>query len=157
MDDHLLEPLRAARTAIRREWETLLRTEPVVTPLADPDLLSHMIDRTLDEVLGALSPSHPSHRPVRPTSYASIRDQCDCGRNPLLAYFLAGERALLEKLILVQAGLRDLAPEKRDKAVTEVYLVLHKIARRDITGFCSVCQHRGSEAHGPHAALASRR
>jgi hypothetical protein len=155
MDAHLLEPLRAGRAAVRREWEVLLRTEPVVTPLGNPDTLTRMIDRTLDEVFAILGATAAAPSPGRHEGYAAIRANCGCGRNPLLAYFLAGERAMLERLVLVQAEVRDLPPEKRDRAVTELYLALHRIARREITAFCSFCRHRAPE-HASAAAPAVR-
>jgi hypothetical protein len=142
MDEQLLERLRGRRAAIRQEWETLLRTEPVATPLGHPDTLAYLIHRTLNDVFAALGAPNCRRRPGRPRSYAAIRAACGCGRNPLLAYFLAGERALLEALILAQSEIPGLPPEKRDKAVTELYLVLRGFGQREVESFCSVCQHR---------------
>jgi hypothetical protein len=142
MEDHLLWRLRSRRSTISREWERLLRTEPVETPLGNPDTLVHLIDRTLDEVFIALrAPDHP-HPAVRHSSYRTFRKGCECGRNPLLAYFLAGERALMEALVLEQVHSRVLPHEARDMAVAELYVVLRAIARRDVEAFCSLCLHR---------------
>jgi hypothetical protein len=155
MEEHLLERLRARRPSIRREWETLLRTEPVATPLGNPDTLAHLIDRTLDEVFTALAAPAARHGSARPCSFATIRAACPCGRNPLLAYFLVGERALLETLILAQAEARDLSATERDLGVTELHLVLRGIARREVRSFCSLCQHRKAPLEAPEGAALS--
>jgi len=137
-----MKRLRARRPAIRREWEALLRAEPVATPLGHPDVLTHLINRTLNVVFGSLGAGACRHRYAQPSSYSAIRAICVCGRNPLLAYFLAGERALQEALFQAWAEAGDLPPETRDRAVTELYLVLNDIARREVESFCSLCQRR---------------
>jgi len=134
--------LRARRPSIRREWEALLRAEPVATPLGNPDVLAHLINRTLNVVFGSLGSAALRHRCAQPSSYAAIRALCVCGRNPLLAYFLAGERALQEALFAAWAEARDLPPEARDRAVSELHVVLHDIARREVESFCSLCRQR---------------
>ncbi len=62
--------------------------------------------------------------------------------NPLYAYFLAGEQALLEALILAQAGVKDLDPKERDADVAQLRHVMHKIARRDIGSLEGVLKSR---------------
>jgi hypothetical protein len=75
--------------------------------------------------------------------------------NPLLAYFVAGEQAMLETLVLVQAhhGHHDSA---QTTAVLELKHVLVQVARREIEAFCAVCQHRRQRA-AEHPAPALRR
>ena len=71
---------------------------------------------------------------------------CPCGRNPLLVYFVAGQQAMREALVLAQAAAPRLDAVERDTALTEVNLVFSRIARRETESFCAVCQHRNSAA-----------
>ena len=111
------------------------------TPLANPDTLVFLFDQTLNEVLGAL-PERPSG-PIRPRSRPT--SQCDC--NPMRAYFLSLEQALLETLVLIQAGLPTLSPAERVASVTELCSTLRRIARREMTVFDGICQ-QGMRAAG---------
>jgi len=154
MDENLVKRLRARRPAIRRAWEALLRAEPVATPLGHPDVLAHLINRTLNVVLGSLGTGARRHRYAQPSSYSAIRAICVCGRNPLLAYFLAGERALQEAVFQAWEEARDLPPETRDRAVAELYLVVNDIARREVESFCSLCQQRESALPAVSASAA---
>jgi hypothetical protein len=70
------------------------------------------------------------------------RHECPCGRNPLLAYFAAGEQALREALILSQVATSPLEPLERDASFNELNLVLQHISRREIEAFCGICQFR---------------
>src|SRR4051794_30406844 len=103
MQNGLMSALRQRRAAIRARWEDLLRVERANTPLANPDALVHLIDWTLDEIYRTLEGLPSRRRPLRPYSKHDI--ECPCGRNPLLAYFSAGEQALQESLIFAQAKL----------------------------------------------------
>jgi hypothetical protein len=80
---------------------------------------------------------------------------CRCGLNPFLNYFLAGEQALLEALVLVQAAEPSLDSAHRDTAITELYLVMHAIARVEVESLCSICQHRSRTEE--EIAMAGRR
>lgn len=145
MDKFLLQALRSRRASIRREWTTLLRAEPVTTPLGHPDTLAHLIDRTLDELYDRLGrrKAHPPG-PIG-HSYDAVRRECPCGRNPLLAYFLAGERALLEALVQAQTDKPEPAA-RRQEDVVELGASLRSLAQRDVAAFCSVCLHRHDPA-----------
>ncbi len=59
----------------------------------------------------------------------------------LLAYFLAGERALQETLRLAQAEPPILAVTIRDHAAAELCLAVRSVARQEVDAFCSVCRH----------------
>lgn len=146
MNKSLLSALHQRRPEIRARWETLLRVEPVSTPLANPDTLVFMFDQTLDEVLGALPErmAGPIRPRTRPTS------QCDC--NPMRAYFLSLEQALMETLVLIQAGLPALGPDERVASVTELCSTLRRIARREMAVFDVICQQavRGIKAVEQH-------
>lgn len=142
MQEALLHGLEAQRRKIHGRWETLLRTERVNTPLAYPDSLVHLIEWTLDEVMAALRAMPPRRRGDRHHAHGAARPECPCGRNPLLAFFLAGEQALLEALVLEQAARISIDPVERDAALAELYQAIRTIARREVGAFCSVCQHR---------------
>jgi hypothetical protein len=137
--------LRAQCPQMRERWETLLHAEPITTPLAHPDALVHLINWTLEEVfreLGAV-PSR-RRRGQRHRTAETTRPACPCGRNPLLAYFAAGEQVLREALVLAQAASPALDPFERDASLEELNLVFQQIARREIESFCGVCQHRNA-------------
>lgn len=141
MQDELVRALRARRAEIHARWEALLRIEKVNTPLANPDALVFMIDWTLDECLATLRPLQIQRRNGNSSS-ALPKAYCPCGRNPLLAYFAAGEQAIEEALILEQANSSALDPLQRDEAFAELKSTVREIARREIEAFCSVCQFR---------------
>ncbi len=124
MEEAFIHTLRSQRAQIRARWEALLRIEKVNTPLANPDTLVFLFNQTLDEVFKTLSHPHARH--------PDITIECASGNNPLLAYFRAGEQALLEALILAQVESRHLEPRKRDADVAELKQVLRTIARREI-------------------------
>jgi hypothetical protein len=140
MQDDLMRALRHHRVAIRARWEDLLRVERANTPLANPDALVHLIDCTLDEVYRTLEGLPSRRRPLR--SYSKHDTECPCGRNPLLAYFAAGEQALQESLVLTQSMLPYLDPSDRDTSLAELNLCLRFIAHREIQAFCALCQLR---------------
>jgi hypothetical protein len=142
MQDPFVRVLSARRPQIRARWEALLRIERVNTPLANPDALVFMIDWTLDEVFAALRTPQARRRAVRAAEIAAARAECPCGRNPLLAYFAAGEQALEEALVLAQAEMPALDPLERDSAFTGLKLTVREISRREIESFCAVCQYR---------------
>lgn len=141
MQDDLVRALRARRADIHARWEALLRIEKVNTPLANPDALVFMIDWTLDECFATLRPLHSRRRSGRIPEPIQKAD-CPCGKNPLLAYFAAGEQAIEEALILEQASATSLDPIQRDEAFMELKFTVREIARREIEAFCSVCQFR---------------
>lgn len=159
MDSGVIERLEALRPEIKGKWETLLRVEPVSSPLASPDALVHLIDWTLDTIFHALRAQHAHRRSTRSGSAdaaASFPSLCKCGLNPLLAYFVAGEQAMIEHLVLLQA--RDVRSSRvHAEAVPEMKHVLAVIARREIEAFCAVCQHRHDHRAMSHPQPASRR
>jgi hypothetical protein len=106
-----------------------------------------MIDWTLDECFATLRP--PGHR-KNAVAPGAIKVDCPCGRNPLLAYFSAGEQAIEEALILEQARASALDPIQRDDAFAELKHTVREIAKREIEAFCSVCQFR---THAPREVM----
>ncbi len=150
MQESLVNALRFRSPQIRERWATLLHAEPVTTPLANPHALVHLIDWTLNEIFQSLL-SHSSRRRFNRRIAATTHGRECCGRNPLLAYFAAGEQAMREALILVQVATPSLDPIERDASLEELNHVLHDVAQHEIEAFCGVCQHR-CEAAGQPAA-----
>jgi len=142
MQESLLTSLCAQRPAIHARWDTLLRTERVTSPLAYPDALVHLIEWALDQIFAALRDPATRRKAEHAGGRAMARPECPCGRSPLLAFFLAGEQALLEALVLEQAAHLPIDAHERDHALNELYYVLRTMARREVDAFCSVCQHR---------------
>lgn len=138
MQEAIIRTLEARRVKICARWGAFLRIEKVSTPLANPDTLVYMFDRTLDEVFAALR-SPPRRQPAAVP--AGVRE-----KNPLYAYFLAGEQALLEALVLAQAEARRLDPVKRDADVADLKQVMQSIARREIGLLGGVCQPKPAGA-----------
>ncbi|MBI5768980.1 MAG: hypothetical protein HZA93_14385 [Verrucomicrobia bacterium] len=149
MDPAILRALRARAPFIRKHWDTLLHVEPVNGPLANPDTLAHLIPSSLEQIFQALS--HPVKVHALPAPKECLID-CHCGNNPYIAYFIAGEQALVEALVLVQVGLPQIARTGHDLA--EVQFVVRHLARDEIDGFCGICVHRGT-ARGCRHALAA--
>jgi len=121
---------------IRANWEALLRLERPSSPLANPDLLVHRLDQSLDEIFKDLLlwslRAHP--RPYVP--------HCPCGMNPWLAYLGAGRQALRQALVEAQVAIPGQTHEAREEALACLEQVMDHIARREIESFCSVCQSR---------------
>ena len=150
MQSELLAALRARETEIRGHWANLLSVEPVNTPLAHPNALTHLIDWTLAQILRELATGELHRRSRECQIGAPYRSLCACGRNPLLAYFQAAGQALREALILIQATAQSLDPIERDASLEELNIVLQDVARREIEAFCGVCTHRQkSDVHSP--------
>lgn len=136
-----------------------MRLDRGVSPLARPDALVYLIDRTLDQVYADLPWWSPRRHPTRAPAPV-----CPCGRSPFLAYFAAGRQALHEGLITVEAAKAGLSAAERDAAFACLDQVFNRIARRDIEAFCAVCQlhpaarrrNDGATAPGASARLESR-
>ena len=148
MDERLRRRLRIRRPAIRRAWEALLREGPVATPLGHPDVLAHLMGRTLNAVLASLGDAGRRFAAARPGAGADLGAACLCGRNPLLAYYQAGERALREALLQAAAEPPALSPEACALAVRELARVIGAIGRRDVELFCSLCLYRDAGLRG---------
>ena len=150
MQTQLLSALRAQHAQVHDRWKALLHVEPISTPLANPDALEHLIDWSLQEIFRSLDSLASRRRPSQGES-KDAKPHCPCGRNPLLAYFAAGQQAVQEALVLVQASSPALEPLARDASMIELNLVLSQLARREIEAFCGVCQHYHE---GPRARVA---
>jgi hypothetical protein len=153
MQEDFLRALEARRNEIHSRWEALLRIERVNTPLANPAALVFMLDWSLDQVFAQLGRMRARRRTVRHSATAVHRFHCPCGRNPYLAYFEAGNQALVEALVLAQAARPGLDSDERDLALADLKVCMHDISQREIESFCSVCQFRaGADASAASAA-----
>lgn len=131
-----------------------MRAEPVATPLGLPDALVHLIDTTLEEILGTLERAQRRQRTNEKHAQTQERQLCRCGRNPLLAYFAAAAQAMREGVILAQAASAPLDPVERDASLEELNAVLRQISGREIEAFCGVCQFRHLALPAPVQPLA---
>ncbi|MFT3782109.1 MAG: hypothetical protein QM790_08840 [Nibricoccus sp.] len=140
MHDSLLRNLQELRPTILERWETLLRAEPVTSPLANPDSLVYMMNWTLDRFFtalrGPLARRRLSERGSNKPAYIEEKALCACKMNPLLAYFATAEQAL------VQVALPLLQPRERESILSAVRLAMQAVAKREIDTFCAVCQRR---------------
>ncbi len=137
-----MNSLCAQRAGIHQRWETLLRTERVTSPLAYPDSMVHLIDWALEQLFAALHEPAVRRRAEHSGARAVHRPECPCGKNPLLAFFRAGEQAMLESLVLEQAAHRPIEPHERDAALNELCYAIRTMERREVEAFCAVCQYR---------------
>ncbi len=133
MSSFLLPILDQRRPEIRARWEALLRLEKPVTPLASPDILVHLFDHTLDDVL---APEPPAGKVAATTG--PLPGRCHC--NPLRPYFATLEQALLEALIWAQAADPVLSAEERVAQVGELCKRMRGVAHREILLLDGVCQ-----------------
>lgn len=132
MHDDFIRVLTHRRALICDRWEALLRVEPVVSPLGHPDTLVFGIRGAMREIF-ALMRSPPAGGEEPPAT-------CACGRNPLDAFYRAGEQALLEALVLAQAEHRDLTPAQRDASFAELRWAIRHMKHREISALASLCQ-----------------
>ena len=143
------EELRARRPWIKDAWERRLRRESVTSPLANPDTLVMMMERTLDELYEAIDKSVLANPECKP-KVSKERIGCLCGLNPLLAYFrtLAATLCALGSTDGRQFTCVDAAATAR--CVDHTIDTLREIARRDIASFCAVCQSELSVGQRVH-------
>jgi hypothetical protein len=141
MEESLVQPLQARRAEIRSRWNDLLHVERALSPLAHPDTLVYLLDETLEKIFSGLSSAGKKMHPA-PLAPAPAWPHCDCGRNPFLRFYVAGEHAILEALVIIQAEIHMRDANARDRAVLELYAVVRRLARHDVELFCSLCQLR---------------
>ena len=143
MQESWIDGLKARRHEIHQRWEALLRLDRADGPLAEPDNLIHLIDWSLSEVLDEVQRRRtnlPDEPP--PPAIVGLRAGCQCGHNPLFNHFIAGEQAMLEALIQLQAGDPTLLPHHRSTTVVELYVAIHAVAKRELELLCSLCAKR---------------
>jgi hypothetical protein len=150
VDAIILEQLRARGPAIHVRWESLLRVEPVTTPLANPDTLTRLIPDTVAKIFATLAkPTRQRFSLVAETMHRL--PACECGNNPYLALYVAAEQAFVEALVLLQA---EQPVHRSESDVAEVVRAVRKLARDEIDTFCGVCTRHGTALHCRHTAAA---
>ena len=136
MDPNTASRLETLRPAIKREWEKLLRTEPALSPMANPDTLVFLMDETLKQLADCLRARAAKGWTKKDAPLvAPLQRRCPCGLNPLLNYYATGELA-------VHAAA---ATRLEGADLEDTLLCFHALAQREIDTLCSVCQHK----HGP--------
>lgn len=143
MTHEFLFRLRARQSAIEQQWRTLLAIEPVWTPLANPQTLQYLIPTMCHAIF-----EHAAKLSRSPSALATARahlPDCNCGNNPYRAFFIAGEQALTEAAIVVQAQLA--AELRKPRDLTALIYVIRGAARSEIDAFCGACVHRYKAAN----------
>jgi hypothetical protein len=127
MHEKTIRALQARRAQIRTRWEALLRIEKVTTPLANPDTLVFALNQSLDEIFTGL------RQPAAPLELAAPTNaDWPC---PWRAYYRAGEQALLESLILLQARTPALDPATRDQSFARLKQVIGHLTQREVSAW----------------------
>jgi hypothetical protein len=130
--------LAARRAAIKQAWERKLRHEPVTSPLANPDTLVLLMDRTLEDLGAALSlrcrsaAGEPANR--------GMRAGCLCGLNPLLAYFRVAASVLPAVMSHGADRCPDLSAADYAACLQALQGELQSLATEEIRSFCAMCQ-----------------
>lgn len=130
-------PLDGIRSAVKMEWEALLRAEPAPSPLGNPDTLLYLMDETLSQVFRAVT-ENSLESVLRKSSalLVPLQRHCGCGLNPLLNYYATGELAL-----------HLVAAKRLTKPVLDAVLTsFHLLAQQEIDTLCSVCLNRSSSS-----------
>lgn len=155
MEPTLFRALQARRALIRQRWEVLLRQQHESSPLTNPDTLIHLIEWAIERIFMSLE-SKSSLRTRSRTPQSTLPGKCECGQNPLVAFYLCGEQAVQEALLLIQTEIAssENAVPITPKPATELYRVVRQLAVREMDSFCAVCRGRsqpktGSECSSP--------
>lgn len=139
MNPTVFTALRARCETIEHRWLELLEAQNARLPRARPLGLGFWIPKAVQRVFGYLEHAEPID------GVGSLREHgCGCGTNPYLAFYSAGEQALLESLERVLASCPGDGEEEHRR---RVYCALSRLALRDIEQFCRVCEN---SAHCEH-------
>lgn len=124
----------------------MLRAEPTLSPLGNPDTLVYLMDETISGVLRTLRTRSLRQVPSDPRVLrVPLQRHCACGLNPLLSYYATGEVAL-------HAVARPTLGGDLDEALSSY----HRLAQREIDTLCAVCQHRATPDCTPPELAGSR-
>lgn len=141
MNPRFLQQVDRLRPMIKTCWEVLLRAEPPLNPLGNPDTLVYMMDCTLDEVFAYAHTAGPRQWLSRhPFLCAPIAETCPCGRNPLFRYYESGEQALLAIAGRAAMEFADFVPAEREEQLAELRLTFAYFAQRELQNFCDLCR-----------------
>lgn len=136
MHHTLIVALLARRNFLRARWEGKLRALPPSSALAEPDALVHLMSWTLEQFYQELQPTG------RPPPPEPDSPHCPCGINPLIAYFVTGEAAVLEEMLDPNGKWVALDPDQRVEEIARARSAIRRVAAKEIESFCAVCQHR---------------
>jgi hypothetical protein len=158
MRRQFLRTLVELRPMIKTCWEVLLRAEPPVSPLGNPDTLVFMMDRTLDTFFTAIHSPTPRRWLARHSMLCCpLAETCPCGRPPLLRYFVSGEQALVA---ITAKAIEETSTEtaEKERILSVAQLTFHYLAQHELQIFCDLCRGRCARAriglvtgqrHGP--------
>jgi hypothetical protein len=145
VDEGVIQRLEGLRSSWKREWEGLLRSEPTLSPLGNPDTLIYLMDETITGVLKCLRARSLKVALDSRALLVPLQRHCACGLNPLLNYYATGELAL-------HAVAGPALTGQLDEALT----CYHVYAQKEIDTLCAVCQHREGHACATPEITASR-
>jgi hypothetical protein len=155
MKNAFIDEVARRRDEVRQRWRVALRHIPVHTALGNPDTLAFMIEPTLNRLFAAVSerreaPWLPAALPEMRLVEAASR----CGLNPMIAYFLAGESAIVAVTRSIR-GCGTMTESEMLTAENELLATLRELGRGEITGFCGICQvkHPTEVTTHPSAAV----
>ena len=124
---------------VKAEWSRRLRSQPAITALANPDILVRLMDETLGQ-FDALLRTKPTG-PKVPARTKRLSSSCQCGLNPLLAYFSTGGAAMA-------AVAAELSGADAIDCET-LRLAWDCLTKREIGLFCGSCRRfSGPDSHG---------
>jgi hypothetical protein len=142
MDERVISGLRMRSRAVRDRWEKLLRADRVTSPVAaGPDALLAMIPTTMEQIFSELGRRADQNSISLAAARAMAWPRFACGYNPYISFLKAGERALLETLVLVQFELN--SQDQRDVELANFFSVIRGMAAQESREFCSDCNYRG--------------
>jgi hypothetical protein len=139
--------IRTRKSDLKRRWSELLRAQPVRTAMAEPAILSYLMDDTLERFLAQLA----RRSSVRARRTQGLDELCRCGLNPLITYFRMGEISALE--LLPEAG------EELETLRTILGEQWRALARREVEVLCGACVRTCASVErvsGTDASMASR-
>jgi hypothetical protein len=135
--------LNSQRPDLKLRWGERLRARPIRTAMAEPAILGHLMDETMDQLVAQLT----RQRPGKSTRVRKFEDRCSCGLNPLLAYFSAGEETFLEFL----------AAEASIEAPLRTFFLgqWRLLAQREVDALCGSCLRTCASPYPAANALVS--
>jgi hypothetical protein len=154
MHSSFVAELAARRHAIKHAWERKLRAEPITSPLANPDTLVLLMDRTLDDLQLSLGAAASGQTPSGGQARGA-RTGCLCGLNPLLAYFRVGASVIATTLSVGPQRPSEFDAVAYHSCIHEMLAEFQAIAHREIRTFCAMCQTELARGGRPHIGGAS--
>jgi len=149
-----LRVLLGQRASIKQRWRAVLQAAPIHTPLANPDVLAHLIDDTLEELFwGVLYQRAGSVGNEEGDTKYLVEMGSRCGLNPYVGYFLAGEAALVGEIKTLKPTAQ-LSENEILLAESELLRAFRMMSHREVNAFCEICRiERPAERCGQDHAL----